>query len=141
MIRTIRGLVAANVAAPYLTVFFIFALDWLLATNAGQKSRFDIDFVGAIGTFALVALGLPLLLLSAALDLILAILNWRSPWQVVASGAALGLSFMVFLFFRSFHQSWDLLLSGACSGAICGWIYWRIAIRRTSGSSRAIDAG
>ena len=30
----------------------------------------------------------------------------------------------------------DILLSGA----LCGWIYWRIAIRRTPENARAIEA-
>ena len=32
------------------------------------------------------------------------------------------------------------LLLMSLSGALCGWIYWRIAIRRTPENARAIEA-
>ena len=67
-------------------------------------------------------------------------LRWHSPRIYIGGAAAIGLGFY---FFRLSHLSSgneDYLLTSVLIGAICGWIYWRIAIGRTPPDDHAIKA-
>src|SRR5690606_6635230 len=108
----------------------------------GLKDPLDLLKTIPLGSFALLLFGIPLLILAgicAALVHIVEQPTWRGP---VLGGAVLGLGFVAAIFVRSLEHDAEtivMLIAGLCSGAICGWIYWRIAIGRTPREARAID--
>jgi hypothetical protein len=75
----------------------------------------------------------PLLAFSALLALFVHLLKCRS-WQGPAlSGAILAFGLVAALDFDSpLNHRVQLYLGGIFSGALCGWIYWRIAVRSES---------
>ena len=73
---------------------------------------------------------LPLLLVASSMAFALHRLRWRRRWHSVGSAGVLGALFTGMLFFERSPLGLILLASGALAGAICGWIYWRIAVRK-----------
>lgn len=141
MKHRLLGILAANLAAPYLTALFMALFDLLFSDAVWMKEPLDLLKSGVIGTFGLILFGLPLLLISAVLALALQGLSCSSRWHAMVSAGVLGFVFMtVVLISEGLHESWSYLVAGGCSGAICGWIYWRIAIRRTPDSGHDINA-
>lgn len=131
--RRILGVLAATIIAPYLVMFLLNLFGLLSGDSAGLKEPLDLLKTIPLGTFALLMFGLPLLILAsicAALVHLIAQPTWRAP---VLSGAILGFGFVATFFVRNLeYDAWTFtaLISGLCSGAICGWIYWLIAIGR-----------
>lgn len=137
MRRHIMGALAATVAAPSLVMFFMTWVD-LFVQGDGQPIWGRGGFVNIIpfGILALFSLWLPLLVLaciSLPLGLVLERVGCRSRLPFVICGSLVGLGFTIFFIGWSgldvrFVKEDLVLLTGLPSGAICGWIYWRIAI-------------
>jgi len=131
--RRILGVLAATIIAPYLVMFLLNLFGLLSGDSAGLKEPIDLLKTIPLGTFALLMFGIPLLILAgicAALVHLIAQPTWRAP---VLGGAVLGFGIVAAVFVRRLeYDAWTLaaLISGLCSGTICGWIYWRIAIGR-----------
>jgi hypothetical protein len=141
--RHILGILAATVAAPYLVLFLLSFSLLIQGGSAGLEGPLDLIKTLPLGTFALLMYGSPLLILSSLLAALLNALGWRSQWAIILGGATLGLCFMHLLFSSSYEPGktgFPVLSIGAICGAVCGWIYWRIAIGRTTESTRAIDS-
>ncbi|MEZ0169012.1 hypothetical protein [Microvirga sp. TS319] len=93
-----------------------------------MKEPLDLLKVISMGTFGVVVFGIPLLVLASLCAMAVNTAKrptWCGP---VLGGIILGLGFTAAL---STDDSPPIpfLMSSALSGAICGWIYWRIAIR------------
>jgi hypothetical protein len=92
------------------------------------------------GTYGLILFGLPVFAGASTAALILHVLKVKSLVWAIIMGAITGLLCGLYIILPRFENDWVILPSFPSSGAICGWIYWRIAIRRTPDNSRAIDA-
>lgn len=148
MLRTIGGVLAASLAAPYLASFFIFVLMALLGGSRDANLLFGapsfadslLDFLKflVIGTLGLGMFGLPILFAAGILAFLLHAFALRSKYYAIASGGILGCLSLALLFGGDRDDDRIFFLSGMLAGAICGWIYWRIAItnRARSMSSR-----
>ncbi|HLM42153.1 MAG TPA: hypothetical protein VK434_21470 [Microvirga sp.] len=144
MHRHILGVVAATLAAPYLVML----VPYLLSSPINRSDGFgDLRLAIRLATGGLVLLGLPTLILASICAAILHRLKIRAKGWCMLGGAGVGLGslgVMVSLTGASLEiSSWRLLmilLDNLLSGAICGCIYWRIAIARTPENARAIEA-
>ncbi len=125
MKRQLLGLLAATMAAPYLVVLFASSLGRDLTSNSygWRPSLEDILFYG---TFGLVLFGLPLLAVAGIAIAVLTRLGWASLWTALLAGAVIGSVSIAVMYGDG---PIDTLL-GAVSGAICGWIYWTIALQQ-----------
>jgi hypothetical protein len=113
-------------------------LDLLLLDGVGSRGLRDLFGFISLGTFALLFFGFPLLLVSSVLAFALSRLSCHPPlWLPIMVGSVLGPCFISAIFSESLEKIWIYLISGALAGAICGWIYWRIAIRPASASSES----
>jgi hypothetical protein len=123
MRRHLLGLFAASVTAPYLVVFFMIL--------SGQELPYGpaINETALYGTISLVVFGLPLFGLASLSALVVAAAGWSSGSGAVFGGAILGFCLMAVI-----RDGGAGMIIGALSGAICGWIYWRIA---TGGQPKA----
>ncbi len=135
MRRHVLGLVAATVAAPYL-VLLPSAL--LLEFNdvASYGESFDVLDVLKflpLGTMTLAFCGIPLLIVAAICAALFNFFQCRTKWTPMLAGALLGFCFVTILTSPPSSEDWLTILAiSTLPGAICGWIYWRIAIGRPS---------
>ena len=139
MQRHILGVVTATIAAPYL----VSLVDYLLTLMINGPKSFTglIDSI-LLGSNGLLLFGVPTLVLASICAAILHRLKLRTRGWCMLGGAGVGLGslgIMVLSVGIDIGIPWLLLM--LLSGALCGWIYWRIAIARTPEGSRAIDAG
>lgn len=137
MTPTFRGLLVSSVAAPYLCLLFI-----ALLANGFTDDRIP-DAVGWViggGTLALVWAGVPVFLIGGVVSGMLETFGLRSQMTMIAGGAAVGFSFLTPLLLSDQKGDWIFPVAGMLSGAICGWLYWRIAIGRTPRNGHAIEA-
>lgn len=128
MRRHILGVLAAAIAAPYLVLFLWSLFGLVSGDRAGMKEPLDLLKVIPLGTIGLMIVGIPLLILASLCAMVVNAIKrptWHGP---VLGGMILGLGSMVALFADD-SEFIPFLMSGALSGAICGWIYWRIALR------------
>ncbi len=135
MRRAIAGVVAANVAAPCL--FLLLSGMYSALSEPGSFSEITIvSFI--VWGYSLYAGILLALKTTLPISLLLAIigdsLGLRSLWVHLSGAIAVGIGFALFL------NDWTLpedpggqrlFLPCIVIGAICGWIYWRIAIKQT----------
>jgi hypothetical protein len=126
MKRQITGVVAATIAAAYLTAFLIQTFALLFSEQAGRGIA-DLFGLIVLGTIALILYGIPVFLISGMLAFALRGLSQARPWYAVMSGGVLGLCFMSYKFSDAIDGFWFYAASGLIAGAISGWIYWRIA--------------
>ncbi|WP_414472701.1 hypothetical protein [Microvirga sp. M2] len=148
MRRQIIGLLVASAMAPYAMVFIVLGLEPVL-----QIDLLSIELTGPLDLYKFVLLATvvaaslgPLIALLAGLVVWgLNALGWKTPWVIVLSGSLFGLCVNGALFGGLALSSAPQLAAYACyvaagtlAGAICGWIYWRIAIRRTPEAGHAI---
>jgi hypothetical protein len=141
MARQIGALLLATIAAPYLG-----ALSLLISTILSQGTMWEIhalkeipEFIGLIflvGTFGVALYGLPVLLAASVTAFFITRLRVRSPVLIIGAGSLMGFGFGIYINRRNY---WTFVPGLALSGAICGWIYWRIAITQTPNAPRAID--
>jgi hypothetical protein len=124
MKRRILGLITASVTAPYLiALFWVFSRGKLFSPLGKNPYPDDFFLYGAMG---IVFFGLPLLAIAWFCEAIVTAIGWRSRWTVLLTGAIIGTGFIAVMD----NSLWSDIALGAVSGAICGWIYWLIAIRR-----------
>jgi len=142
MDRQIKGIIAAALAAPYVAIFLM-ASRVVILEHDDQAALFTKDFyedVAFLGTIGLFYAGVPTLILSLIAAGILNLLKLRSAKASMLTGSVVGLIFGTFFSASSFRDNTHLMLIFTVSGAICGWIYWRIAIGRTPRNGHAIEA-
>jgi hypothetical protein len=128
MSRMFAGVLAANAAAPllYLTLASIrAALSFETSAFSGDPGFAGLIYVGIF--FAVFLMVLPASLLFAVLG---RSRRWRSVWIYLAGGTAIGAGFALFmddgrLLYPGQQRRFLIAL---VIGAICGWIYWRIAV-------------
>lgn len=144
MVRLFVGAAVATFTAPLLGLVFL-VLRGLLSrpeTFAGLNPALALrlGFIvirvaeGLVFT-AVFPIGLVLALVGYAL-------RWRSPHLYGVGGAFIGLGFSLFTFEWTFPKGLQdriSLLVFCGIGAVCGWIYWRIAIEPTLRTGRDID--
>jgi hypothetical protein len=142
MDREIGGILGASLAAPYVVVMLL----PLIAIGAGLedhgiilKARFYEDLL-LLGTAGLMMSIVPTLILSMLMAGTLHSLKAHSCPGAILGGSLVRLCFGAVFGSSSVMQSWSLMLAFPLSSAICGGIYWQIAIGRTPGSTHAIDA-
>jgi Na+-translocating ferredoxin:NAD+ oxidoreductase RnfD subunit len=82
---------------------------------------------------ALLFFGLPLICAATVLAIALHLCGREARWHIMLAAGLLG-SFFIVLIPGVTVENIPLLLGGSISGAICGWIYWRIAIHGESPS-------
>ncbi|MCB5174590.1 hypothetical protein [Microvirga lenta] len=139
MLRIMGGLIAASLAAPYLASFFIFTFMILFGGSSGADFTFGapslvddfLDFFKflMIGNFGAAMFGLPILFAAGILAFLLHSLALGSKHHAILSGGSLGCSSLTLLFVAD-PADWRVFpLAGLLAGSICGWIYWRIAMR------------
>jgi hypothetical protein len=139
MKRRILGILAASAVAPYLG-----AASFLVSMALKDPSLPTIEsaaefFTGIMmfGTAGLIIYGIPVLAFVAIAALVLHALDAHSPLIITAIASLVGLCFGLFLTSPDFHE-WSVIPSAFISAAICGWIYWRIALRQTPDGNRPI---
>ncbi|SCY18746.1 hypothetical protein [Microvirga guangxiensis] len=139
MRREIPGVLVTTAVAPYLTTLLMMVLDLLFLNNAEPRGQLDVFGFISLGTFGLLFFGFPLLFFSSIFALALSKLSRHPPlWLPIMIGSVLGCCFVSTIFSESLERIWTYLVSGTLSGAICGWIYWCIAIRQTPADDRPI---
>ncbi|MCG7394640.1 hypothetical protein MHY87_17180 [Microvirga sp. ACRRW] len=82
------------------------------------------------GSLGLLIYGLPLILAFSIAALILHAIKAERSALPVCLGSLIGLCFGAFFAASDMQDEWPLFLGCFVSGAICGWIYWRIALRK-----------
>ncbi len=135
MKRYIFGLLAATAAAPYLLALAFYISEPLFFSITPPWKLLRLLDVFFVGTYGLLILGIPLLFFSWWLAFFLDTKGWQIWWQVVLGGAALGTILTIIVAaIPAFHDLRDIriLALNAATGGICGWIYWRIAIKADS---------
>ncbi|WP_414472704.1 hypothetical protein [Microvirga sp. M2] len=128
MRRHILGVLTATTAAPYLVLFLWSLFGLLSGDQVGMKEPLDLLKVIPLGTLGVGMFGIPLLILASLCAMAVNVVR-RPTWR----GSVLG-GITLSLGFTAAHSADDgvsvpFLMSGALSGAISGWIYWRIAMR------------
>lgn len=131
--RHVKGVLAASLAAPFLGSLSIALADPPLERGLSSAIYITLE----TGAFILFANGLLLVLLFALLAaLVNAAGQFRKPMALLC-GAALGLGLTSLLFATDRPGVQTLLPGAALSGALCGWIYWRIAFHSTPRTATA----
>lgn len=137
MKRRILGAAIASATAPFSVMVFLTVLDLFLQGD-GQPLWGRGNFINIIpyGFIALFLFAIPLALLAligGLLGLALERLGFLSPLPYIVCGALTGLGFLVFVMEGSLLPPDNWPGFAIClSGALCGWIYWRIALRGRS---------
>jgi hypothetical protein len=130
MICWILGIFAASAVAPYLGATCHLVSMGLRDPGLPSLQTAVEFFPGIVmfGTVGLFLYGTPVLAAVATAALVLHALDARSPFFVTAITSLMGLCFGLYMTSPNFDE-WPLIPSAFISAAICGWIYWRIAIR------------
>jgi hypothetical protein len=134
MRRKIFAVLLASITAFYLTAFFLYTALLVIGQSEGIEEFYDLLKFIPVGTLALMVYGIPLLFLSALCAAVLNAVGLEAKSVLILSGASLGLLFIAALLSFSLpldQESSVLLAVAPLSGATCGWIYWRIALRAT----------
>lgn len=139
MKRYVLGVITASAAAPYLVAASLGISVALESQNWSALEGLIDLLIGMVffGTFGLLIYGLPVLAFAVFAALILYAFDIRSIIVIVATASIIGLCFGLLLLLQNF-DNWPLILGCVISGAVCGWIYWRIAIRQTPDNARPI---
>jgi hypothetical protein len=141
VLRQIVGLLAASAMAPYVTIFIVlglepvFQIDLLSIELASPLDLFKFVLLASV---VAISFGPVIALLASLVALGLNALRWQARWIIVTSGSLFGLCINGAVFSGLALSSTPQLArygcfvaAGALAGAICGWLYWRIALRRT----------
>ncbi len=139
MRRHILGVIASATAAPYLVAA---GLGITVSLESPKPSAFEniVDLlIGTVlfGTFGLLIYGLPVLAFGIFAALIFYAFDIRSITVVATVGSIIGLCFGLLLILQN-DDNWPLIPGCLISGAICGWIYWRIAIHDKSSAVESL---
>jgi hypothetical protein len=140
MKRHVWGVLAATLVAPYLVGLMMgLFVEFDDMVNHGES--FDVlellDFL-FISTGVLIIAGVPLLIVASFWIALLDLCKCRTKLGPILAGIITGVcSVTVLVSGRPITgEFWVLALAtSSLSGAICGWIYWRIAIRQTPDSA------
>ncbi|MEZ0169006.1 hypothetical protein [Microvirga sp. TS319] len=140
--RHVKALVIASASAPYLTSLFMGLPSLAEHGLSGIGDAFEyLAATLIVGTAGLVIYGLPIAIAAGGFGGVLIWIGFRHPAIAIMFGAALGALFGCVLQAgqeRTGNGFWLIRISMILSGAICGFIYWRIAIRRTPEAGHAI---
>lgn len=129
MRRRILGVLAATASAPYLGAASFLISEELKDPNLPSIESAAEFFAGIVmfGTAGLIIYGIPVLAVVAIAALVLHVLDADSLFVITAIASLIGLCFGLFLTAPDFRE-WPIAPSAFISAAICGWIYWRIAM-------------
>lgn len=124
MKRAAFGLLAVNVTAAYLTAFLM-----LLYSPGPFTVEKPLDLLKFVpfGTAIILNFWLPIFTASTLLMLLLGAAGARASWLYASGGALLGIGLVVAVDEGAFFGTWGPRAIGLATGAVCGWIYWRIA--------------
>jgi peptidoglycan biosynthesis protein MviN/MurJ (putative lipid II flippase) len=144
MRRHIWRIMAATAAAPYVAGLLIGFF-----TELGDVARHGepLDLPSLlkflpISTVVLIVAGIPILFASALCAALLNAAGWNTRRASITAGSLTGFCFIALLTSSpaNFGDEWAYALAiGTLPGGVCGWIYWRIAIKQTPENPRAID--
>jgi len=152
MTRRLIALVAASASAPYLTSFFLNGHHLMILKPESMADAIESLLTNTLvlGSAALVIYGPSVFISAGILAGFLSIVGLEARTPAISLGAALGACFGLYLFLwddaytvvwdgtdMSSHL-WPTLRSFIPSSAICGFIFWRIAIKRTPETPHAI---
>ena len=140
MIRLLWAVCAANLAAPFIFLTVLAAYEFPSSPLEGLKALAGVALVGVLALPQLFPFALPASLL---LSVVGRVAGWRARWTFVAGGAVIGVVFLTVFSgdaLDAYGETASFIPISIVTGAICGWIYWRIAIGRTPANSHAIDA-
>ncbi|PVE24501.1 hypothetical protein DC522_10470 [Microvirga sp. KLBC 81] len=138
--RQLNGVVGATIAGPYLAAFLL-SLLIMFREHDNLYRLLETDFYAYLfflGTIGLLYTCIPTLILSLVAAMILRLLRWNPFAKALIAGSSIGLCFGAFLSASDFSSNWYLIAIFLLSGALCGWIYWFIAIGRTHEPGHAI---
>ena len=143
MVRLFVGAAVATFVAPL--PFLVFVVVRVLFTRPDILSR-DPAFALRLGSIFVRTAELLVFSTVFPVGLTLALighgLHWRSPHLFGVGGAFIGFGFSLFTFEWTFPNGLQDRISRCafCGiGAVCGWIYWRIAVKPTRQNGRAIE--
>lgn len=122
MRRHLLSLFAASVLAAYLVPAFYAGFRLL---KGGNHMAAD-DYIALVGTAGAIFLSLPTVLISGLLVFLLRIAGLYGRRNVVLTATLLGACFVGGIFLDT-PDALAFSCSGALSGAICGFLYWRLA--------------
>lgn len=129
------AVIIANVAALFL--FWLTTSAAIVLFDARPWLDIFLDGLFLVGFFGSVIVGTTIFPVSLALAYIGLLLHWVKRWICVGGGALIGTAFTLYGYqgvpLSGVDQRNALLFIGI--GAICGWIYWRIAISRPEQSA------
>lgn len=135
----IAALFMSNMAAWFLLIatspFVAFVMD-PIRTNLSSAlfMMFIMIYYGSV--YILIGF-LPFSIIASLLGLVL---QRQSQKNCIGGGVLTGLGFYLSLTFCIGPEDGFVFILGPALGAVCGWIYWRIAIGRTPSNSHAIEA-
>ncbi|MCG7394643.1 hypothetical protein MHY87_17195 [Microvirga sp. ACRRW] len=133
MERIVAGVITASLLAPFVFALFIL----LLVVTFVHDFPFELELLYGVlfvSLGALIEYGFVLFPASAVIAYGLYRFGIRSPWPPIFCGAALGPTLTLLMSPHILGIEWISLLA-ILPGAICGWIYWRIALYRTARST------
>jgi len=142
MKRHAFGVIAATLAAPYIgaVIFCAFIEGKLilegkpitfLSVRDGIINLENITWeIYFLGTFGLLKYGITIFIVSLAAALIMGGRAVKAPAFVISAYTFIGFCFGSHILASFAQTPWWLLPSFMITGAICGWIYWRIATGR-----------
>lgn len=140
MLRTVTGVVVATLAAPFVFLLQIVLFERFgpLASGSPPAPFQWRGFDALLLMLALLVGQLTLLVLPVAGLVAYAgrRLGWRALSIHLLGGSLTGLLFSVFVISSMAAVPMGdgpLLLFGLVTGAVCGWIYWLIAVRPRPG--------
>lgn len=139
MIRMLGAVCAANLAAPFIFLLLMAMLQVPSTPLEGLKALAGVVLISVLVLPQLLPFVVPV---SLILSFIGRLAGWRARWVFVTGGALIGVGFLVVFFRRDLKASWEepiFIPVSILTGTICGWIYWRIAIRQTPEKAHAID--
>lgn len=139
--RTLAAILSSTISYPYAWCFFYLLSGGKIGGRMAMASSEGIrDLPDSLewGTIGLLVVGIPILVIMGLFALMLHALQIRSAFAVIACGAVASFAAMMLAVIatddvpRDGFLGWvDLpgIAGTICAGAVCGFIYWRIAVR------------
>ncbi|EIM25310.1 hypothetical protein [Microvirga lotononidis] len=128
MKRQILGILTVSVTAPYLEAAILCAFIQGRLTSLSDLA-WGIYFMGTVG---LLKYGFTIVVVSLSAALTMKSLAVSAPAITISAYSFLGLCFGGHVLASFVQKQWWLLPSFGITGAICGWIYWRVVMGRPS---------
>lgn len=139
LLAIISALVASNLFAWLLLVVTspVMVLIHDMASGRWDSSLFMMLIMFYLGPVYILIAFAPLSIIMVLMGLVL---HRHSRKDCIVGGILTGLGFHLSFSVILGLQDACVFATGAPIGAICGWVYWRIAIGRTPSNGHAIEA-